>query len=155
MIRPILFARLAPTLPETLREMEPLFLAAICACNAGLFRESLHEIYIARIQRGNASFAAKVLGARGALLSVLLHFFENGRWGSPVEGGVEGQRLTPEDQLFVLMQAARHLAVTRGLQTPEARICDQRAEALCHLLNQPQLLHLPLIGQWRYSIVTS
>jgi hypothetical protein len=54
------YRTLAPTLPETLREMEPLFLAAICACNAGLFRESLHEIYIARIQRGNASFAAKV-----------------------------------------------------------------------------------------------
>jgi hypothetical protein len=71
-----------------------------------------------------------------------------------VERGVEGQRLTPEDQLFVLMQAALHLTVTRGLQTPEARICDERAETLCHLLNQPQLLHLALIGQWRYSIVT-
>ena len=51
-------------------------LAVICGCNAGLFREALHEVYIPRIQRGNASFAANVLGARGALLSVLVHFFE-------------------------------------------------------------------------------
>jgi hypothetical protein len=66
--------------------MEPLFSAVICGCNAGLFREALHEVYIPRIQRGNASFAAKVLGAAGPLLSVLAHFFEHGRWGSLVDG---------------------------------------------------------------------
>jgi len=71
--------------------MEPLFLAVIRGCNAGLFRDALHEVYIPRIQRGNASFAANVLGAAGTLLSVLAHFFEQGRWDSPVEMGVEGQ----------------------------------------------------------------
>jgi hypothetical protein len=55
--------------------MEPLLLAAICGCNAGLFREVLHEVYIPRIQRGDAFFAANVLGARSTLLSVLAHFF--------------------------------------------------------------------------------
>jgi hypothetical protein len=50
-------------------------------CNAGLFREALQEVYIPRIQRENASFAANVLGTRGALLSVLIHFFEHGRLG--------------------------------------------------------------------------
>ena len=89
--------------------MEPLFLAVICGCNAGLFREALHEVYIPRIQRGNASFAANVLGARGALLSVLVHFFEHGRWSSPVKMGVEGQSLTAEDQLFILTQAGLYL----------------------------------------------
>ena len=44
--------------------MEPLFLAVICGCHAGLFRDALHEVYIPRIQRGNASFAAKLLGAQ-------------------------------------------------------------------------------------------
>jgi hypothetical protein len=44
--------------------MEPLFLAVICGCNAGLLREALHEVYIPRIQRGNVYFAAKVLGAK-------------------------------------------------------------------------------------------
>jgi hypothetical protein len=63
----------------------PLFLAVICGCSAGLSREALHEVYVPQIQRGNASFAAKVLRARGALLSVLAHFFEHCRWGSPAE----------------------------------------------------------------------
>ena len=58
------YRTLAPPLPDSFREMEPLFLAVICGCNAGLFREALHEVYIPRIQRGNASFAANVLGAQ-------------------------------------------------------------------------------------------
>ena len=94
--------------------MEPLFLAVICGCNAGLYREALHEVYLPRIQRGNASFAAKVLGARGALLSALAHFFEQGRWGSPAQVSVKAQSLTAEDQLFVLMQAGLYLTLTRG-----------------------------------------
>jgi len=73
--------------------MEPLFLAVICGCNAGLFREALHDVYIPRIQRGNAHFAAKALGATGPLLSVLVHFFEHERWGSLVETTIEGQSL--------------------------------------------------------------
>ena len=131
------YRTLAPQLPDSFREMEPLFLAVICGCNAGLFREALHEVYIPRIQRGDAFFAAKVLGARGALLSVLVHFFEHGRWGSPVETGVEGQSLTAEDQLFILMQAALYLTATRGFAAPEARPCYERAESLCHSLNRP------------------
>ena len=78
------YQTLAPELPNSFREMEPLFSAVICGCNAGLFREALHEVYIPRIQRGNTSFAANVLGARGALLSALAHFFEQGQFGSPV-----------------------------------------------------------------------
>jgi tetratricopeptide (TPR) repeat protein len=134
--------------------MEPLFLAAICGCNAGLFREVLHEIYIPRIQRGNASFAATVLGARGAVLSILVHFFEHGRWGSPVQTGVEGQSLTAEDQLFILMQAGLYLIPTRGMSAPEAQICWERAESLCHSLNRPVLLYSALMGQFCYSLMT-
>ena len=134
------YRTLAPQLPNSFREMEPLFLAVICGCNAGLFREALHEVYIPRIQRGDALFAANVLGARGPLLSVLVHFFEHGRWGSPVETGVEGQSLTAEDQLFILMQAALY---TNGhcedTVAPEARICYEHAESLCHSLNRPRL----------------
>jgi serine/threonine protein kinase len=145
---------LAPPLPESFREMEPLFLAAICGCNAGLYHEALHEIYIPRIQRGDVFFAAKVLGARGALLSVLAHFFERGRWGSPVEMGAEGQSLTAEDQLFILMQAGLYLTATRGFAAPEALICYERAESLCVRLNRPVVLFSALRGLWRYSLVT-
>ena len=148
------YRTLAPELPESFREMEPLLLAVICGCNAGLFRKALHEVYMPRIQRGNASFASIVLGARGALLAVLVHFFENGRWGSPVEQGVEGECLTVEDQLFILMEAGLHLTITRGLQASEQQSCYERAESLCDSLSRPRLLPLALIGQWRYSLLT-
>ena len=148
------YRTLAPQLPDSFREMEPLFLAVICGCNAGLFREALHEVYSPRIQRGDSSFAAIVLGARGALLLVLAHFFEHGRWGSLVEPGVDEQSLTAEDQLFILMQAGSCLMVTRGLGAPEARICYERAEPLCQSLNQPRVQCLALRCQWRYCLVT-
>jgi hypothetical protein len=134
--------------------MEPLFSAVICGCNAGLFREALHEVYIPRIQRAKACFAAKVLGATGPLLSALAHFFKAGRWGSFAEPAVEGQGLAVEDQLFILMQAGQYLTETRGFSAPEARVCYQRVESLCTLLNRPPLLHTALMGQWRYSLVT-
>jgi tetratricopeptide (TPR) repeat protein len=148
------YRALGPERPDALRAMEPLFLAVICGCQAGRFRDALHEVYLPRIQRGDAAFSAKVLGARGALLSVLAHFFEDGRWGSPALGGVEGQRLTAEDQLLILMQAGMYLTVTRGLGTPESRVCYERAEALCHLLNRPLRLYSALMGQWVFSLHT-
>jgi hypothetical protein len=84
------YRTLAPSLPDSFREMEPLFLAVICGCNAGLFREALHEVYIPRIQRGNTSFAANVLGARGPLLLILAHFFETGTMGITGRNGRRG-----------------------------------------------------------------
>jgi hypothetical protein len=148
------YRTLAPQLPNSLREMEPLFSAVICGCNAGLFRDALHEVYVPRIQRGDSSFAANVLGARGPLLSVLVHFFEHGRWESPVETGLEEHSLTAEDQLFILMQATPYLTATRGQGAPEARICCEHAEPLCHALNNPRLLCLALRGQFRYTLMT-
>ena len=147
------YRTLAPQLPSSFMEMEPLFSAVICGCNAGLFREALQEVYIPRMQRGNTSFAANVLGARGALLSALAHFFEHGDWGSPVEMGVDGHNLTLENQLFILIQAALYLTATRE-SAPEIRICYERAESLCHSLNRPLLLYVALMGQWRYSLMT-
>ena len=148
------YRKLAPGLPESFGDMQPLFLAVICGCNAGLYREALHEVYIPRIQRGNAYFAANVLGARGLLLTVLVHFFEDGRWGLPVETSIEGQSLTAEDKLFILMQAGLYLAATRGFAAPEARICCERAEPLCRSLNDYRLLYIALMGQWRYTVMT-
>jgi serine/threonine protein kinase/predicted ATPase len=148
------YRTLGPQLPNSFREMEPLFSAVICGCNAGLYREALREVYIPRIQRGDSSFAANVLGARGALLSVLVHFFELGHWGSLVETVVGGQSLTAEDQLYVLMQAGQYLVAVRGYAAPGAGICYERAEPLCHSLNRPLLLYVALIGRWRYTLVT-
>ena len=134
--------------------MEPLFSAVICGCNSGFYREALHEVYIPRIQRGDSFFAANVLGARGALLLVLAHFFENRRWGSLVETAVEWQGLSAEDRLFILMQAGLYLTAMRGLASPEAEICYERAEPLCHSLGDARLLYVALVAQWRYKVVT-
>ena len=147
------YRTLAPLLPDNFREMEPLFLAVVCGCNAGFYREALHEVYIPRIQRGNSFFAANRLGARGPLLSALVHFFEQGRWGSLAETTIEGQNLAAEDQLFILTQSGLYLTATRGLGAPEARICYERAESLCHSLNRPVLLYVALMGQWRFSLM--
>jgi serine/threonine protein kinase len=148
------YRALAPHLPDSVKEMEPLFLAVICGCQAGLFHDALHKVYIPRIQRGDASYAAKVLGARGALLSVLAHFFEQDLWESLMQKGAEGQHLTAEDKLFVLSQAGLYLTATRGLAAPEARKCYEQAEPLCHSLDRPLLLYSALIGRWRYSSQT-
>ena len=67
---------------------------------------------------------------------------------------IDGQSLTAEDQLFVLMQAAVYLTATRGFAAPEMRICYERAESLCHSLNRPVTLCVALMGQWRYSVMT-
>jgi tetratricopeptide (TPR) repeat protein len=148
------YRTLAPQLPDSFREMEPLFLAVMCACNVGLLRDALHEVYLPRIQRGNKSFAANVLGVRGALLSALAPFFEQGHWGSLRETGVEGQQLSAEDKLVVLTQAGLYLTATRSLASSEAHICYQHAESLCHSLNRPFLLYATLMSQWRYSVMT-
>jgi hypothetical protein len=148
------YRALAPQLPNNFREMEPLFLAVICGCHSKLYRQALHEIYIERIQRGGAFFAAKVLGVRRALLSVLIHFFERGRWGSLVETDLEEQSLTIDDQLFVLTQAGLYLTATQGLASPEARNCCERAESLCRSLHRPFVLFSALMGLWRYSLMT-
>ena len=112
-----------------------------------------YEVYIPRIQRGDASFAAKILGAKGALLGVLAHFFECGRWGSLIETGVEDQNLAANDQVFVLMQSALNLAATWD-SSPDARVCYEHMESLCRPLNRPRLQYLALVGQWHHSLAT-
>jgi predicted ATPase len=145
---------LAPPLPESIREMEPLFLAVIYGCQAGLLRDTLHQVYLPRIQRGNASFAANVLGVRGALLTALAAFFEGGHWGTFAQTGVDGQSLMAQDQLIILTQAGLYLTATRGFAAPELRNCYERVESLCHSLDRPLLLYAALLSQWRYSLAT-
>jgi len=83
----------------------------------------------------------------------LVHFFEHGRWDSHMEMGREGQGLTPEDHLLILIQAGQYLTATRGLGASEAHICYQSAESLCPP-NHPRLLCFALKGQWLYTLMT-
>ncbi len=93
----------------------------------------------------------KVLGARGPLLSALVHFFEHRSWGSPIEGVVEEHSLSAEDRLFIQMQVGPYLTATRGFAAAEVRICYESAASLSHSLNRPLLLYAALMGQWRHS----
>jgi hypothetical protein len=131
----------AIALPDSFREMEPLFLAVVCGCNADLYREALHEVYIPRIQRGNVFFAANVLGARGPLLWALAHFFEDRLWESPLEMGLEGQSLTAEDQLFIL----RRLYIYRSREE-----CNHRRYELATSARSPCVIRLivPFSFMW-------
>src|SRR6202035_5091293 len=52
------------------------------------------------------------------------------------------------------MRAGLYLTVTRGFGAPETRICYERAEPLCHLVNRPRLLFMQLLGQIRYTLMT-
>jgi hypothetical protein len=52
------------------------------------------------------------------------------------------------------MQAGLYLIHARGMSAPEARICWERAESLCHSLSRPVLLYSALMGQYVYSLMT-
>jgi hypothetical protein len=71
-----------------------------------------------------------------------------------VKVGVNEQSLTAEGQLLILMQAGMYLTVFRGMGAPEARLCYERAESLCHSLNRPLALYSALRGQYLFSIQT-
>ena len=147
------YRTVAPELPENFREMEPLFLAVILAamvCIAYCCMTFTSRGFSVEMRRSRLTCPR----ARETVLSALVHFFADGRWEGPVETGVGDHRLCPEDQLFILMQAGAYLAATRSAHAPEARICNERAEALCRSLNRLQMLYVALIGQWRQHLVS-
>ncbi len=81
-------------LPDTLEEMEPLFLAMAHGCRAGEQQKALNEIFVDRIMR-DKMYAANSLGAYGSVLTALAHLFEK-VWSQP------SQNMTKADQTFVL-----------------------------------------------------
>ncbi len=72
--------------PDTLAEMEPLFAAVAHGCRAGLHQEALDDVYYLRIQRdGQTNYCCNILGAFGADLAAVSHFFEK-PWTLPAPG---------------------------------------------------------------------
>ncbi len=100
------YAEIAPKLPETLAEMQPLFHACAHGVAAGKAQEAFIDIYFARIRRGGqGSFIVSQLGAFDADLTVLAQFFAR-PWSTPAP------ELTAHDQGSALNYAAFAL---RGL----------------------------------------
>ncbi len=77
--------------PDTLEEMEPLFRAVYHGCAAGRHQETLDEVYVERICRGNEAFVNKQLGAFGSDLGAVACFFER-LWGRPAGGLSEDRK---------------------------------------------------------------
>ena len=67
---------------------------------------------------------------------------------------LEGTRSQCGRSVLRPYEGREYLTATRGFSAPEARICYQRVESLCHSLNHPLLLFTALMGQWLYSLVT-
>ena len=96
-------------LPDTLPEMEPLFAAVAHGCMAGLHQETLDDVYWQRIRRGNEAYTLHKLGAFGADLAVLSHFFQV-PWSQPAAS------LKEEDKAFMLNEAGFGLRAVGRLQ---------------------------------------
>lgn len=73
--------------PDTLEEMAPLLAAVAHGCQAGLYNESLEEIFFPRINRKGEkkTFITDTLGAINSELALLSHFFQN-PWKETVKG---------------------------------------------------------------------
>jgi len=82
-------------LPDTIEEMEPLFLAMAHGCRAGKQNEAGNDVYWVRIKRGKDAYSTAKLGAFGSDLIALAHLFER-VWDKP------SQNLIEERQAVVL-----------------------------------------------------
>jgi len=91
--------------PDTLQEMEPLFMAVAHGCKAGLHQQTIDEVYWPRIQREGEYHLIRELGAFGADLACVAHFFQQ-TWDVPA------QEVDDADKPIVLNWAASRL---RGL----------------------------------------
>lgn len=76
------FQKEAPDLPDTLEEMEPLYIAVVHGCRAGRQQEAFTKVYWRRISQGRKFYSTRKLGAIGAELSALSSFF-NHLWDQP------------------------------------------------------------------------
>ena len=84
--------------PDTLKEMEPLFIAVYHGCRAGIHTKVWEDVFWARILRGNEAYSLKKLGAFGSNLAALAGFFDI-IWRKPTTD------LNEHRQSFVLNEA--------------------------------------------------
>ena len=93
------YSKRAPHLPDTRREMIPLFYAVYHGCQAGRHQEALEATYVERIYRRNEFYLYKKLGEFGTNLSLLANFFKE-PWTKP------WRSLPPGDQAWLVGEAA-------------------------------------------------
>ncbi|WP_158281736.1 DUF4062 domain-containing protein [Rivihabitans pingtungensis] len=94
-----------PYRPEGLAGLQPLYQAVVHGCRAGLYQQTLNEVYIDRILRGMDSdgfYSTRKLGAFGADLGAVACFFAD-PWLRLAPG------LSIDDQAWLLNEAATRL----------------------------------------------
>ena len=112
----------APELPDNLNDMMPLYHAVAHGCKAGLWQEARTVLFRDRILRSSEFYAWRKLGAFGASLSALAHFFS--RPWSELESA-----LPEAQQTFVLNWTSSSLrALGRLAQTREPMAIGLRVE---------------------------
>jgi hypothetical protein len=119
--------------PDTLAEMEPLFAAVAHGCAAGLHQEALIDDVLAADQERRGAYTFHKLGAFGADLAALSHFFQV-PWSQPATG------LTEEDKALVLSFKKRDIKKGTGKFQPKKIKVLSRPQA------QGQFLHLNCHG---------
>ena len=77
------YAAIAPDLPDTLAEMQPLFHAVQHGVKARRAQETLDEVLWRRIEHGDETHIMRTLGAFGPELAAFTHFFEV-PWRTPL-----------------------------------------------------------------------
>lgn len=95
--------------PDTLDEMAPLFAAIQHGCAASRNHESFHEVYLARIQRGQKFYSRNKLGAFGSELAALAGFFAP-PWSTPVEALSDTYKAFILNEAGFVLQALGRLA---------------------------------------------
>jgi tetratricopeptide (TPR) repeat protein len=128
--------------PDTLEEMEPLFAAVAHGCAAGLHQEAVNEVYWRRIKRGHEHYSTKKIGAFGADLAAVSHFFD-APWTRPAgglmdfwKGGVlnwAGFRLRALGRLREAVESMT-VSVDRFVQMKKWIDASSCAGSLCELL---------------------
>ena len=122
------YRTLAPELPENFREMEPLFLAVICGCHAGLFQRRCMTFTFRGSSVEMRALRLTFSVSEGHCFRFWFIFSKTDDGRSSILTGVEEQSLSAEDHLFILMQAAVYLSgqreelgCTRGTNLLRAR----------------------------------
>lgn len=136
------FARVAPELPDTLEELEPLFRAVRHGCAAGRYQEVWDEVYHKRIARRELGHAVHRIGAISSDLAALASFFAQ-VWDEPHQSlkkgtrtlamGMAGFRLRALGSLTeakTIMEASLRSAVSQGDWTNTAVTCGNISELL-------------------------
>ena len=146
-------AAVSRTVPESLDELEPLLLAIIYGCKAGLRAEVFQDVYLSRLVIGESFYTAYELGGQNLLLSALVHFFQNNDWGTPIEQEVSAGGLSTDHTITLLMHVGIYLAETKGFACPEARAAFSRARAMC--AHNDKLLFQATRGLWMSYLVSA